>query len=330
MLSDRGLEPAIESLAARTVVPVTYRHRARLPAARAGRGGGLLRRRRGADQRRQVRATPPRCPCGRARQRLRRIEVADDGVGGAAARRRLGPARARATASRRSAGGSSSPARSARAPPCAPRSRRAEFRRYGGGCVVSFSFSRRPRWPSRPRPRPRRAPARRSRCRIRSSPSSARPRWSSCWDGGGGLPYLGATAPYNAGDWENALRQVSRRRRLRPADRQGRRGRRAVAPPRPAASRSSDFKKQVPPPQRPPRAARHGPWPPQGRPPQEEARDRLRHRRDHAVELHGDREGQLHLRDQLAERGASTRSARRSSRRAICSTSPRRRASRSS
>ena len=26
------------------------------------------------------------------------------------------------------------------------------------------------------------------------------------WDGGGGLPYLGATAPYNAGDWENALR----------------------------------------------------------------------------------------------------------------------------
>jgi hypothetical protein len=27
------------------------------------------------------------------------------------------------------------------------------------------------------------------------------------WDGGGGLPYLGATAPYNAGDWENALRK---------------------------------------------------------------------------------------------------------------------------
>src|SRR4051812_39286503 len=26
------------------------------------------------------------------------------------------------------------------------------------------------------------------------------------WDGGGGLPYLGATASYNAGDWENALR----------------------------------------------------------------------------------------------------------------------------
>jgi hypothetical protein len=26
------------------------------------------------------------------------------------------------------------------------------------------------------------------------------------WDGGGGLPFLGATAPYNAGDWENALR----------------------------------------------------------------------------------------------------------------------------
>jgi predicted secreted acid phosphatase len=27
------------------------------------------------------------------------------------------------------------------------------------------------------------------------------------WDGGGGLPYLGATASYNAGDWENALRK---------------------------------------------------------------------------------------------------------------------------
>ena len=26
------------------------------------------------------------------------------------------------------------------------------------------------------------------------------------WDGGGGLPYLGASGSYNAGDWENALR----------------------------------------------------------------------------------------------------------------------------
>src|SRR5262249_6751540 len=26
------------------------------------------------------------------------------------------------------------------------------------------------------------------------------------YDGGGGLPYLGATSSYNAGDWENALR----------------------------------------------------------------------------------------------------------------------------
>jgi hypothetical protein len=26
------------------------------------------------------------------------------------------------------------------------------------------------------------------------------------WDGGGGLPYLGSSASYNAGDWENALR----------------------------------------------------------------------------------------------------------------------------
>jgi hypothetical protein len=27
------------------------------------------------------------------------------------------------------------------------------------------------------------------------------------WDGGGGLPFLGATQSYNAGDWENALRK---------------------------------------------------------------------------------------------------------------------------
>src|SRR3954471_21695385 len=26
------------------------------------------------------------------------------------------------------------------------------------------------------------------------------------YDGGGGLPYLGSTSAYNAGDWENALR----------------------------------------------------------------------------------------------------------------------------
>src|ERR1700751_4499998 len=26
------------------------------------------------------------------------------------------------------------------------------------------------------------------------------------YDGGGGLPYLGSTTSYNAGDWENALR----------------------------------------------------------------------------------------------------------------------------
>src|SRR3954467_3348406 len=26
------------------------------------------------------------------------------------------------------------------------------------------------------------------------------------WDGGGGLPYLGSSTSYNAGDWENTLR----------------------------------------------------------------------------------------------------------------------------
>jgi predicted secreted acid phosphatase len=30
------------------------------------------------------------------------------------------------------------------------------------------------------------------------------------WDGGGGLPYLGSSTSYNAGDWENALREYHR------------------------------------------------------------------------------------------------------------------------
>ena len=55
ILSDRGLEPAIQALAGRPSLPVEIDVGARLPAARAGRSGGLLRRRRGADQRGQVR-----------------------------------------------------------------------------------------------------------------------------------------------------------------------------------------------------------------------------------------------------------------------------------
>ena len=52
---EHGLGPALESLAARTV-PTTCRYERARAAARAGRARGLLRGRRGAHQRRQVRA----------------------------------------------------------------------------------------------------------------------------------------------------------------------------------------------------------------------------------------------------------------------------------
>ena len=55
VLTERGLEPAVESLAARAPLPVEVSIDLGGAAARAGRGRGLLRRRRGADQRRQVR-----------------------------------------------------------------------------------------------------------------------------------------------------------------------------------------------------------------------------------------------------------------------------------
>ena len=56
VLTDRGLPAALETLASRSPVPVDARRRARRPAADVGRDDRLLRRRRGAHQRRQVRA----------------------------------------------------------------------------------------------------------------------------------------------------------------------------------------------------------------------------------------------------------------------------------
>ena len=83
VLSDRGLGPALEALAGRS--PCRSSSRAtppeRLPAA--GRGRRLLRRRRGADQRGQVRE---RVAGARRVSRSNGhavVEVADDGVGGA-------------------------------------------------------------------------------------------------------------------------------------------------------------------------------------------------------------------------------------------------------
>ena len=54
VLTDRGLRAALEGLAARTPLPVELDVARRAPA-RADRGGGVLRRRRGGHERRQAR-----------------------------------------------------------------------------------------------------------------------------------------------------------------------------------------------------------------------------------------------------------------------------------
>ena len=83
ILTDRGLAPAIQSLADRGTVPIDDRRGGRGAAAGADRGRRVLPRRRGADQRR-----PLRGGVERARWSVRRagdeliVEVADDGVGG--------------------------------------------------------------------------------------------------------------------------------------------------------------------------------------------------------------------------------------------------------
>ena len=63
LLSDRGLEAALHSLAARAPAAGGGQRAAREPPAGQGRVGHLLRDRRGADQRRQVRAARAGRPC---------------------------------------------------------------------------------------------------------------------------------------------------------------------------------------------------------------------------------------------------------------------------
>ena len=83
VLTDRGLGTALETLASRAPVPVEL---AELPdgaPARGGRAGGLLRGRRGAHERREVRERDhAKVEVARENGRLL-VEVADDGIGGA-------------------------------------------------------------------------------------------------------------------------------------------------------------------------------------------------------------------------------------------------------
>ena len=75
ILSDRGLGPALEALAGRAPIAVQLAEIPRGAAARADRGGRLLRGRRGAHQRRQVR---PRQPGDGAREPLQRARRGGD------------------------------------------------------------------------------------------------------------------------------------------------------------------------------------------------------------------------------------------------------------
>ena len=61
VLTERGLEPALRALADRAPVPVELDVALEAAAARPGRGRRLLRRLRGADQRRQVRRRLASC-----------------------------------------------------------------------------------------------------------------------------------------------------------------------------------------------------------------------------------------------------------------------------
>ena len=116
VLAQRGLDAAFEALASRVdgAGRAGRRLDERLPGA--GRDRGLLRRRRGADQRGQVRAAR-RTRAWRSRREdgLRVIEVRDDGVGGANAAGGQRAARARETASARSTARSRSRRPAARA-----------------------------------------------------------------------------------------------------------------------------------------------------------------------------------------------------------------------
>ena len=84
VLTERGLGPGARRPAGAGADPGRDRRAARGAADRAGRGGGVLRRRRGDHQRGQVRAgVAARRSASAARTARATVTVSDDGVGGA-------------------------------------------------------------------------------------------------------------------------------------------------------------------------------------------------------------------------------------------------------
>ena len=82
ILAEGGLAAALDTLASRSPLPVTVDATPRALRARR-RGRRVLRRQRGARQRREARERHARDGCRALRERDTRIEVADDGGGGA-------------------------------------------------------------------------------------------------------------------------------------------------------------------------------------------------------------------------------------------------------
>jgi hypothetical protein len=107
ILTDRGLAPALEEVASRATVPTEVTGRARAAVRLRGGGDGVLRRLRGADERRQVR----RGLAGRGPRRRARRAAARRGARRRRRRRRPGgrlraarPGRPRRRAGRRARG----------------------------------------------------------------------------------------------------------------------------------------------------------------------------------------------------------------------------------
>ena len=84
ILADRGLAAAVEALGRRSAIPVEVDGERRRAGAAGDRDRGVLRRRRGADERRQARAAGvgARCTLDLDDERLL-VVIADDGPGGA-------------------------------------------------------------------------------------------------------------------------------------------------------------------------------------------------------------------------------------------------------
>ena len=103
LLRDEGLQAAVEALARRAPIPVTVHGSGARPPAGPGRARRLLRRLRGAHERRQARLGDARhrC-CSSAKPATLRVTVTDDGVGGARITAEIGPRRVCATDSMRS------------------------------------------------------------------------------------------------------------------------------------------------------------------------------------------------------------------------------------